>query len=772
MTISSVAVIGAGVMGANIAAHMANAGASVLLLDIVPEGADNRNVLAEGAVAAALKADPAPFMHTRNARKIRCGNIEDDLAEAGQCDWVVEAIVERLDIKQDFYKRLAKVRAPDTIVSSNTSTIPLAKLVEGAPADFSAHFLISHFFNPPRYLRLLELVAGPDTLPYVMQRVREFGDVRLGKHVIECHDTPGFIANRVGSYWVQVAIDEAIGRGLKIEEVDAILGAPMGVPKTGIFALMDFVGLDLMPHVRASMSAHLPPSDRMLQGGKMPAVIEKMISDGRLGRKSGGGFYSTRREGGRRQKLAIDLASGEYRDAEKVRPKEVRMARKSLQALFAHDSPLAQLAWRVMSETLVYAAELLPEIAERPSDIDAAMRTGYGWKYGPFELLDRIGVAWFNERLVAEGRALPAYLQASNEDVYALSESALTERTKGGRTAVPRAAGVHLLSDIKRVGKPITRNGSASLWDVGDGVLCLEFHSKMNAVDPGILTMMHKALAIVPRGHQALVIHNEAENFSVGANIGLLLFAANLAAWDQIRTAVVQGQQTLKALRDAPFPVVGAPSGMALGGGCEVLLHCDAVQAHAETYMGLVEVGVGLVPGWGGCKELLTRWYHNPRRPGGPMPAISKVFECVSTATVAKSADEARELLFLRAEDRITMNRDRLLADAKLLALELVDGYQPPAPAEPLFLPGDSAQTAMAMAVDGFHKVGKATAHDTVVARALAGVLSGGDTDLTDPVDEDALYALECDAFVTLAQHPHTLARVEHMLDTGRPLRN
>ena len=772
-SIQTAAVIGAGVMGSCIAAHLANAGISVLLLDIVPEAVSHRNVLAETAVAAALTAQPAAFMHKRNARKIRCGNIEDDLAAAGQCDWIIEAVVERLDIKRSLYQKLDAVRRADAIVSSNTSTIPLAQLIAESSAEFRRHFLITHFFNPPRYLRLLEMVTSAETDADVAARISAFGDQRLGKHVIQCRDTPGFIANRIGNYWIQTAIAETIARELPIEEVDAILGAPMGIPKTGVFALMDFVGLDLMPHVMASMREHLPADDAMLAGGEMPPVLQKMIDDGNVGRKSGAGFYRSTRQDGRREKFAMDLGSGTYRAVQRVRPPELKLARRHLTALFEHDSELAHLAWCVMSETICYAADLLAEIADRPSDVDAAMCTGYGWEYGPFELLDRIGAEWFVERLRAEQRQVPSFLARSAEPVFVATAAGLTERLESGqRASVPRAPGIELLSDIKRQTKPVNRNSAASLWDVGDGVLCLEFHTKMNAVDPGILTMMHKAVAIVPRAHRALVIHNESENFSVGANIGLLLFAANLAAWDQIGASVTQGQQILRALRDAPFPVVGAPRGMALGGGCEVLLHCDAVQAHAETYMGLVEVGVGLVPGWGGCKELLTRWYHNPRRPGGPMPAVSKVFECISTATVAKSADEARDLLLLRDHDRITMNRDRLLSDAKKFALELAQDYRPADPAAPLHLPGESAHLAMSMAVEGFRKVGKATTHDAVVSGELARVLSGGATDMVDPIDEDALYALERDAFVTLAQHPDTLARVEHMLDTGRPLRN
>lgn len=774
--IQTVAVLGAGVMGAGIAAHAASAGLDVLLLDIVPDGAKDRNQLARTAIARCLKTDPAPLMLPGHARRIQPANLEDDLERAAQCDWVVEAVVERLDVKQALFERIEAARAPDTIVSSNTSTIPLEALVSGLSAQFRQHFLITHFFNPPRYMRLLEIVQGADTAVDVVARMRALGEVQLGKGVVMCHDTPGFIANRIGTYWIQTAIAQALELGLGVEDADAILGAPFGIPKTGVFGLVDLVGLDLMPHVMASMASLLPSDDPMLIGAELPPVIARMIDEGFTGRKGKGGFYRLNRSNGKRVKQAVDLATGEYRVAHKSRLAAVGKARKGgPQALMGDASVAGQYALRVMAKTINYAAALLPEIADKPSDIDAAMRLGYSWKYGPFELLDKIGPQWLATQLAELGEAPAAYLATVGESTaYTIDDGVVAELLPATavRTPLVLPDGQLSLGAIKRCSKPLQRNHAASLWDLGDKAVCLEFHTKMNAVEPALMVMIGKALQHCQRDGHALVIYNEAENFSVGANIGLLLFAANMAAWSQIEATVKQGQQALHAMKYAPVPVVGAPSGMALGGGCEILLHCDSVQAHAETYMGLVEVGVGLVPGWGGCKELLLRWMHEKRRPGGPMPAVSQVFEYISTARVARSAHEATQMKLLSERDGITMNRDRLLADAKAKALDLLPNYAPPAAPAPVHLPGTTGEVALGLAVQSFVQMGKATAHDQVVAAALARVLCGGDADIVDDVDEQQLYDLECEALVSLARHPATLARVEHMLETGKPLRN
>lgn len=796
--IKKVAVLGAGTMGAGIAAQVANAGVPVVLLDIVPPGLEpeqmrdpaRRNAIAEGAVARLLKADPAAFMHKKAARLVTTGNLEDHLPLLAECDWIIEAVIEKLEVKRDLYRRIDAVRKPGSVVSSNTSTIPLALLIDGQTPAFAADFCITHFFNPPRYMRLLELVGGPATRAEALAAVRSFADHALGKSVVDAKDTPGFIANRIGIYWLQAAVVEAITGGLTVEEADSVIGRPMGIPKTGVFGLLDLVGIDIMPHVMSSMLATVPADDPLRALIHDDSLIRQMIAEGLTGRKGKGGFYRINKSGGGKAKEAIDLASGRYRPQMRAGLESVEAAKaagkQGLRALVAHPDRGGAYGWKVLSGTLCYALDLATTLADSIAAIDDGLRLGYNWKFGPFELLDQMGPAWFAARLQAEGRPLPALLAAllatgDAASFYRVDDGQLRQfGFDGAYHPVARPDGVLLLADLKRNRKPLARTGSAALWDIDDGVACLEFTGKMNALDPDVMALIRQAITLLPeRGFKALVVYNEGSNFSVGANLGLALFAANAAMWREIETLVQAGQETYKALRDAPFPVVGAPSGMALGGGCEILLHCDAVQAHAETYMGLVEVGVGLIPAWGGCKEMLRRWQAAQQMPGspmpkGPMPAVGKVFEIVSTATVAKSAAEAKELLYLRPDDGVTMNRDRLLADAKARALALAArGYQPPAP--PVFsLPGPSAMAAMGLAVDSFRKLGKATPHDVVVSTHLAAVLAGGESSdsLAPPLDEDALLALERQHFMTLVKHPDTRARVEHMLETGKPLRN
>ncbi|NJL50631.1 MAG: 3-hydroxyacyl-CoA dehydrogenase, partial [Blastochloris sp.] len=749
-----------------------NAGVAVALLDIVPPDAKNRSALAEGAVERMLKADPAPFMSKAAVNLVTPGNIEDHFAMVGDADWIVEAVTEKLDVKQALYARIEATRKAGSVVSSNTSTLPLARLTDGLPARFAEDFLITHFFNPPRYMRLLEVVAGPATRPEAVETVSRFADFRLGKSVVRCKDRPGFIANRLGVYWLQAAVVEAFDRGLAVEDVDAIIGKPMGIPKTGVFGLLDLVGLDLMPFVNASLAAALPKDDPFHAYNRPLPLVEKLIKEGYTGRKGKGGFYRINREAGKR-KEALDLATGEYGVARKAEVAAITDAGRSLNQLVTHDSPHGAYAWTVLSSTLAYAASLIGDAADDIEAIDEAMRLGYNWKFGPFELIDKLGAGWFTERLKAEGRAVPEVLaRAVGHGFYRVENGRRQALVRDGSYHhIIRPDGVLLLEDIKLASQPVLKNASAALWDIGDGVACFEFTSKMNALDAEVMDLLAKSIRRVRRDFKALVIYNEGSNFSVGANLGLALFAANIAAWGEIESLVSVGQDTYRAMKYAPFPVVGAPSGMALGGGCEILLHCDAIQAHAETYMGLVEVGVGLIPAWGGCKEMLHRWQADPKLPKGPMPAVAKVFETVSVAAVAKSAAEAKELMFLRPTDGITMNRNRLLADAKARALVMVESYKPPEP--PTFaLPGPAGRVAMDMAVQGFRRLGKATTYDEVVSGALAEVLSGGDTDLLKPLDEDALLELERSRFMRLVRQPGTLARVEAMLMTGKPLRN
>lgn len=774
--IRKAAVIGAGVMGGAIAAHLANAGVSVMLMDIVPKGVESRNAIAEGALEKLLRTEPPAFMRKKAAPLITSANVEDHVDLLGAVDWIIEAIVEDLKTKRDLYQRIEKIRKEGSVISSNTSTLTLARLVEGMPERFARDFLITHFFNPPRYMRLLELVAGPKTGPEAVQAIRDFADRRLGKTVVLAHDTPGFIANRIGAFWLECAVVEAVDHGLSVEEADAIIGRSFGVPKTGVFGLLDLVGLDLMLKVDGSLAESLPANDPYQAIRRDLPSLSRMIEQGYTGRKGKGGFYRLRADGGESSKEAIDLTSGNYRPTTKPALESLEAFEAAgLRALVEHPDKGGRYAWAVLSQTLAYTAALAPEIADDVHTVDRAMQLGYNWTHGPFELIDKLGAGYLAKRLKDNGREAPVLLAKAAEagGFYRAHDGRLQYLTVGGGYLdVAREDGVLLLSDIKLAKTPLSENSSASLWDIGDGIVCLEVHTKMNTLDPGVFAMIRKALEIVQGGYKALVIYNEGQHFSAGVNLGLALFAANVAAWPMIEDLLTQGQELYKALKHSTFPVVAAPSGLALGGGCEFLLHCDAVQAHAESYIGLVETAVGLVPAWGGCKELLARLSADSHRPRGPVPPVAAAFETIGLARTAKSAFEAKELGFLRPTDGITFNRDRLLADAKTRALEIAKGYRPPDPVR-LALPGPAGKAALALALRDLSAKGEATAHDEVVAGALAEVLTGGpEADQIEPVSAEEVLRLERAAFMRLLKTEATLARMEHMLESGKPLRN
>ena len=772
--ISRVCVIGAGVMGAGIAAHVANAGCRVLLLDIPagnmggPDDDRDRDGLARTALARMLRTEPSPFMSPEAADLVEVGNVEDDLGGVGVCDWIIEAIVEDVASKQALYRCLQAVRRPGTAISSNTSTIPLARLVSGLPDALSRDFMITHFFNPPRFMRLLELVTGPGTDAALADRIARFCDLALGKTVVRARDTPGFIANRLGTFWMQQGVNEAIGQGLTVEQADAVLGRPFGIPRTGIFGLHDLVGLDLMPHIGASLRALLPAADPLLETLRDQPLLARMIADGRTGRKGRGGFYRFNREAGSRE--SVSLATGEYGPSGSV---GLPPALRDPRALIASDDRLGRYAWSVMGPTLAYATGLVPAVADDVVAVDAAMRLGFNWTLGPFELLDRLGPAAVARRLAGEGRPVPALLaQVGDNSFYKVEDGELLFLgVDGSYRPVLRPDGVLLLADIRRRTQPLLRNASAALWDIGEGVACFEPTSKMNAVDDRMLSLLGRSIELVGQRFRAMVIHSDAENFSVGADLGQVLFSANIAAWGELERLLSTGQDVFKRLKYAAFPVVAAPAGLALGGGCEMLLHADAIQAHADAAFGLVECGVGLVPGWGGCGEMLLRWSDAPAPPQGRASAAAKVFALVGAARVARSAAEAKALRFLRDGDGVTMNRDRLLFDARRRALSMVDGYAPPGP--PAFeLSGSSGRALMAGLPDSGRQGAAAPEHDLTVAGALAELLSGGTAGTPGVVTEAELLALERCVFMRLVRTGPTLARIEHMLDTGKPLRN
>lgn len=799
MAIEKVGVIGAGLMGSGIAAQITNAGIPVVLLDIVPDGADDRSVLAKSAIAKMLKTEPAAFMHKSNAKLVTPGNLEDDLDLLADCDWIVEVVLEDLKVKHATYEKIISVRKKGSVVSSNTSSIPLQQLTEPFGDDFAKDFMITHFFNPPRYMRLLELVTSDKTRKDATQEIRDFCDINLGKGVVVCNDTPGFIANRLGVFWMQCGVNEALSQGVSIEAADAVMSRPVGIPKTGIFGLLDLVGIDLMPHLAESLLSSLPEKDWYRDEYKDYKFIHKMIEAGYTGRKGKGGFYrlDPNAKGRVKQALALDadkFSEDRYAKADKPSLPSVSAGRKGLRAVVESDDIGGKYAWAVLSKTLAYAASLVPEIAGDIFSVDEAMKLGYNWKQGPFEMIDALGAKWFAEKLAADGIEVPELVSKVGEGSFYKVEDGKSYQfgTDGKYHEIMRPEGVLLLRDIKLNAEPVLKNGSASVWDIGDGVLCFEKTSKMNTFDEQIFALMNKTIKMIGDGsgdYKALVIYNEASNFSAGANLGLALYVINLALWPQIEQFIAAGQTTFQALKFAPFPVVSAPSGMALGGGCEVLLHSDHIQAHAETYTGLVEVGVGLVPGWGGCKEMILRLrerqqkqFENSKVDGAstwfspandPMGATRKAFETIGTATVAKSAAEAKSIGYFKDSDGITMNRDRLLYDAKKQALAMAKNYKAPEPVEDIRLPGPSGKAALDLAVKDMHTSGVATDYDLVVSGLLATILSGGENaDWTEPVNENHILKLELEIFKDLVKSEGTMDRIEHMLNTGKPLRN
>ena len=772
--INKVGVIGAGTMGSGIASHVANAGVPVVLLDIVPARASSRNQVTEIALEKLRKSNPPAFMNPTNAGLITIGNTEDDLELLNDVDWIAEAIVERLEIKQALYERLESVRKSGSYVSSNTSTIPLSLLTEKMSDDLKRHFCITHFFNPVRYMRLLELVGGPDTDAQVLEELGHFCDVDLGKGVVPCNDTPGFLGNRVGVYALQVGITTAAKLGLSVEEADSLMGRPMGIPKTGVFGLYDLIGLDLMLDVVKSLATILPAEDRFHQVAGGLGLINQMVSEGRTGNKGGAGFYKQVTEGDSVVRHAVELDSGAYRQA--VRP-GLRAAEagetEGLRPLVESNDQYSQFAWEVLSKTLSYAAELVPQTSSTITPIDEAMKLGYGWLRGPFEMIDELGVDYFADRLSASGISVPEIVRIARGRSFYRATGGRVEALgiDGEYAPVTRAPGAARLSDTTAVSEPLLTNTAASYWDLGDGVGCVEFHSKANALSPTSMALVEQAVDHASANMKALLIYNDAPHFSVGFNLDFALDAAKRAAWQELDSALYDFQQSCLALKYAPIPVVAAPAGMALGGGYEVLVHCDALQAHGNSVLGLVETLVGLVPSGGGCKELLYRWTSDATDAASAVSGAIRAFELIGMGKTGSSPIDSERHRFFLPRDRMSMNRDRLLPEAKALALELSDGYTPPQ--APTFLGlGARGRDGMNEFLQGLKTRGITTPHDHTVGAALMEVLCGGDAAENETVSELDVCTLERQSFISLAKTARTVARIEHILSTGRPLRN
>jgi len=770
--IRKVAVIGAGVMGSQFAAQVANAGVPVLLLDIVPKDAADRNMLAKKALEKMQAPAATAFMSASAAKLVEVGNIDDDMEKIKDCDWVLEAVLENPKIKSDIYKKIDAVRKPGTIVASNTSTIPLANLISDQSFAFGKDFMITHFFNPVRYMRLLELITGSRTDKESIETMRTFCDRVLGKGVVPCNDTPGFIANRLGMFWLQSAVNAAMDLGLTVEEADEVCGSPMGIPRTGVFGLIDLVGLDLMPLIGKSLLSTLPPNDTYRGLYQEPELFAKMIADGYTGRKGKGGYYRfAKTEDGKKVKESINLETGAYAPSETPKIPTLESAGKSLRALCEATDKIGQYAWRVLSETLCYAFNLVPATVPDITLVDEAMRLGYNWKFGPFELIDKLGADWVVARLKEEGRPVPDLLaKAAGNGFYRVDGGKLEFlQTNGQFAPIKRGGGVLVLSDIKRAKQPLEKNASASLWDLGDGVLDLEFTSKAGVIDEAILDMLGKASAIISgSGGQwkGLVLYNEGSNFSAGANLAQFRDSIKAGNFDAIEAYIKKGQAAYNALRFAPFPSVAAPAGAAMGGGCEITLHCSAIQAYCETSMGLVEVGVGLVPGWGGCAQMLGRLYGVESGAELPPPA-NRFFELLITAWSSKSAAEAKEKGFLRGGDCISMNRDRLLFDAKAKVLDLAQDYRVPAPWM-MTLPNEAGRAALELMLETL----KASPHEVTIGKMVADALCGGSGGLSGLVTEKQIMDVERSLFMKLVRMPETLARIESMLDKGKVLKN
>jgi 3-hydroxyacyl-CoA dehydrogenase len=771
--INKAAVIGAGTMGLGIAGQLANAGVDVLLLDI-PAAGDKRNAHAERAIERLLDENQPGLTHRDNLERITIGNIEDDLEKLADVDWIAEAIVERLELKKTLYKQIDAVRKRGSIVSSNTSTIPIALLVEDMPAEFRAEFAITHFFNPVRYMRLLEIVRGADTRAEVIECLETFNETRMGKGIVVCNDTPGFLGNRVGVFAIQTALHAAFRLGLKPEEADAIFGRPMGIPKTGVFGLYDLIGIDLMSDVAKSLVSILPEDDMFHEVSAEIPVMQRMISEGHLGNKgTSGGFYRTADSADGNSRQTLDFESFEYREFNHGKPAVAIDAELAgdFTLLIAKNDTFSQYAWEILSNTLCYAASLVPDVNESLVSVDDAMKLGYNWLQEPMEMIDAIGVDQFIARLEQEGRDVPPFVRtAARKSFYRVSNGALQYlQADGSYKELRRADGVARFSEARCRLKPIRENAVASYFALPGDLGLVEFHSKANTLDGDSMLLLQDAVQHAAENFKGLIIHNDAAHFSCGVNLQSVLgFIAN-TDWDGLDQFLNHFQQTLLAMRYAPIPVVAAPSGLSLGGGFEVVLHADKVIFHANSVTGLVETLVGVVPGGGGVKEILYRW---SEREGDVTKGAWEAFMNIGYGKTARSPLEAEPLAMFRdGIDSFVMNRDRLLDTAMDAALQMSGSYATKKRA-PLPMPGRAVWQEMIEWLENAQSKGHLTPHDVTTGSQIAMIVTGGDIDAGTRLSENDICDLERKAFLALAKTNETRARIEHMLEHGSPLRN
>ncbi len=798
--IKRAAVLGAGVMGGAIAAHLANAGVPTYLLDIVPselteddrrkrltrESPSFRNRLAARGLETALKTSPPAFFSARDVNLITIGNIEDHLGWLSEADWIVEAVAERPEIKQALFARIEAHRRPGSIVSSNTSGIPIRTLAEGRSQDFRQHFLGTHLFNPPRYLKLLELIPGPDTLREVMHLIAEFGERALGKGIVFAKDTPNFIANRIGTFALFTVMRVMTEGDYSIEEVDRLTGPLIGRPKTATFRTADLVGLDTVVHVASHTAQGLSEEAERLAYA-IPLFLQELVKRSSLGEKTGQGFYKRVKGSGGTEILALDYKTMEYRPQRKVSFPSLEAVvgiediAERIRALAYADDRAGRFIWQVLRESLLYAAHRVPEIADDTVSVDRAMKWGFGWELGPFEIWDALGAGRASTRMEREGKDLPPLvtkLLGSGAGSFYRREAGRLyafDLQTSKQVEMRERPEIILLPAFHERQRVVARNASASLINLGDGVACLEFHSKNNVIGPDIVQMMRKSLELCAERFDALVIGNQGKNFCVGANLMALLFEAHDENWEEIDLMVRAFQDASMAFKLFEKPIVAAPFAMTLGGGCEICLHAAKIRAAAELYIGLPELGVGLIPAGGGCKEMLLRSME-----GIPaevevdlLPFFRHAFETIAFGKVSTSAKDAQRLGYLRPTDTFTMNQDRLLYEAKQMALAMVaQGYTAPRPKEDIRVLGERAIAATETHLYNMKSGGYITDHDELIAKRLAGVLAGGNVTPGAVVTEQYLLDLEREAFLSLCGERKSQERMQHMLGTGKPLRN
>jgi 3-hydroxyacyl-CoA dehydrogenase len=787
--IGKAAVLGAGTMGAAIAAHLSNAGIPTLLLDIAPQETEekDKNRIVKTLFEAAKKLKPAPFMLAENANLISLGNFEEDMPRIKDCDLVIEAVVENLEIKHKIFAEVEKYRKPGAVIASNTSGIPIEKIAEPFSDDFKRHFLGIHFFNPPRYMKLVEVIPTRETDGEIACGISGFLDRRLGKGVVPAKDRPNFIANRVGVFGMMATIHEMIAMGLTPTEVDQITGKAIGHASSATFRTSDLVGLDVTAHVTNNLYPAVP-DDEDREVFKLPELIQKLLDKKILGDKTGGGFFKKSKDAeGNRLILELDLNTFEYKPQQKTKFPSLEAAKQiedlptRVKTLVWGNDKVGEFLWKTTSRVSRYAANRIPEIADTIVEIDNAIKWGFGWEIGVFETWDAIGVRESVERMKSEGQPVPENVQkmldAGAETFYKTEngQKFFYDLVGGGYKPLPEQPGVIILKSVKDRTGVIKKTAGASLIDIGDGVACLEFHSKMNALGGDTISMLKYAVDEVEKNFAGLVIGNQGGNFSAGANIMMILLAAQEEEWDDIELGVRQLQNAVMRLRYSSKPVVTAPYGLTLGGGCEITMHGNKVRAAAETYIGLVEVGVGLIPAGGGTKEMTMRAMDKAKQTpdADPLAFLKKTFELIGMGKVAASAQEARAWGILRESDAISMNGDRLIADAKQEVLNLVSaGYVPPVERNDIFVLGEQAQAAMKLALHMMRRGEFISEHDQIIGQKLARVMGGGDLNHATYVSERYLLDLECEAFLSLCGERKTQERIAHMLKTGKPLRN